>query len=419
MPADGTIPARPSVLKTLGWAVYLACSWTWCIGMFLPVLLVRDFGIWGFVVFAVPNVIGAAAMGWVVRDAEASRRLVGRHRAACAAFSLVTITFHAFFVAWILRSQTPHPGPIGAGGYAAILGVALAVLLVSVPAARARPSPWPGVGAYLLSLSCLLAFFLLRPFSQIDPLVAWPSTTVLSPSGLLFLAPVCAFGFGLCPYLDLTFHTARQQTGREEGAAAFTLGFVSFFVPMILFTLAYTGMILEWRVQYVVVPAILGVLVHLLSQACFTSALHGRAAWRSLPHRLGSPVIAASVALGASIGWLVADTQPGSALARQGLSTGEVIYRVFMTFYGLVFPAYVWLCMIQTRDGHSGTGGASGRRKVHIFLFAVAVAAPMFWMGFIERRTFFLVPGLGMILLARLALPRNSLGATGRSTAGA
>ena len=55
-----------------GWAAYLACSWTWCIGMFLPVLLVRDYGVWGWIVFAVPNVLGAAAMGWVLRSAEVS-----------------------------------------------------------------------------------------------------------------------------------------------------------------------------------------------------------------------------------------------------------------------------------------------------------------------------------------------------------
>lgn len=26
------------------WALFLASSWTWCIGMFLPVLLMRDAG---------------------------------------------------------------------------------------------------------------------------------------------------------------------------------------------------------------------------------------------------------------------------------------------------------------------------------------------------------------------------------------
>ena len=46
------------MVKSFLWAFFLACSWTWCVGMFLPVLLVRNWGIWGWVVFAVPNVIG-------------------------------------------------------------------------------------------------------------------------------------------------------------------------------------------------------------------------------------------------------------------------------------------------------------------------------------------------------------------------
>ncbi|MDB5302268.1 MAG: hypothetical protein JWO87_3931, partial [Phycisphaerales bacterium] len=50
-----------SRLFALGWGAFLACSWTWCIGMFLPVLLVRDFGEMGWLVFAAPNVVGAAA----------------------------------------------------------------------------------------------------------------------------------------------------------------------------------------------------------------------------------------------------------------------------------------------------------------------------------------------------------------------
>ena len=44
------------------WALFLGVSWTWVIGMFLPVLLVRDYGMLGWIVFAVPNVVGAAAM---------------------------------------------------------------------------------------------------------------------------------------------------------------------------------------------------------------------------------------------------------------------------------------------------------------------------------------------------------------------
>src|SRR4051812_22981962 len=52
---QGESPTRPVL-----WAIFLGVSWTWVIGMFLPVLLVRDYGLLGWVVFAIPNVIGAA-----------------------------------------------------------------------------------------------------------------------------------------------------------------------------------------------------------------------------------------------------------------------------------------------------------------------------------------------------------------------
>src|SRR5215216_6488221 len=82
------------------WAIYLGMSWTWCIGMFLPVLLVRDYGIWAWVIFAIPNVVGAAAMGWVLKDYD-SQAIVAAHGHAIKAFSLVTATFQLFFALWM------------------------------------------------------------------------------------------------------------------------------------------------------------------------------------------------------------------------------------------------------------------------------------------------------------------------------
>ena len=35
---------RASFFSVIGCAIFLACSWTWCIGMWLPVLLWRDYG---------------------------------------------------------------------------------------------------------------------------------------------------------------------------------------------------------------------------------------------------------------------------------------------------------------------------------------------------------------------------------------
>ncbi|HVU64170.1 MAG TPA: hypothetical protein VHC70_09350, partial [Phycisphaerales bacterium] len=90
--------------------------------------------------------------------------------------------------------------------------------------------------------------------------------------------------------------------------------------------------------------------------------------------------------------------------ARLEMLDGEIIYRCFMSFYGLVFPAYVWLCMIPTRDGHSGIAGPRGRLKLAVLAGACLLAAPCYWMGFIERVEWWLAPGLGVVLLARLAV---------------
>ena len=48
---------------TAGWGLFCACSWTWCIGMFLPVILIRDLGGAGFLAFAIPNLFGFGLAG--------------------------------------------------------------------------------------------------------------------------------------------------------------------------------------------------------------------------------------------------------------------------------------------------------------------------------------------------------------------
>ena len=214
-----------SILKVLGWAVFLACSWTWCIGMFLPVLLVREYGVWGWIVFAVPNVIGAAAMGWVIQSPEQSRAIVSAQRHAILAFSAITAAFQLFFAAWIFEhlglGRTFFVATCAAAALLALLGrlriVAVLALVVSIIAAAAM--------AKTGELTPLLAT--LREARQL------PSRRILP------LTAVCFFGFILCPYLDATFHLARRQLNRAQARTAFTLGFVVIFFAIILFSLAY------------------------------------------------------------------------------------------------------------------------------------------------------------------------------------
>src|SRR3954449_52224 len=225
MPAETRADPKPQdsrPLATLAWALFLGMSWTWCIGMFLPVLMVRELGFWGWVIFAVPNVLGAGAMGWVLRDATTSERLVREHSAAGAAFSAVTILFQVTFAGWIVAALVGKWGGL----------LFLATILVTVAAGRwVRRGEW--ITGALVFVTSVVAFYLAvrwgsgLPFAGIPSLRLMPDRSVPTPghplSGLLYLAPVCIFGFLLCPYLDLTFHRARQAMSPRAGAIAFAI----------------------------------------------------------------------------------------------------------------------------------------------------------------------------------------------------
>ena len=349
--------------------------------MFLPVLLVRDYGVWGWVVFAVPNVIGAAAMGWVLRDWMRSVRIMAAHAHACIAFTLVTVAFQVYFLEWWVR-------PLGGWTYAS---VALAVLVALVLAVPTWGSLWAGWATFAFSTVVAALFLSSHPPSPpaVTTHAAWPD--------LLFLAPVSALGFLLCPYLDLTFHEARFMTlSRGAARAAFTVGFGVFFLAMILFTLGYAGFAVSPE------PGRLATLValHMSVQLAFTVLVHFLALRVHPPppvlhHRVLAAIAAG--ATGAVLGALVHRLP-----AYHGISAGEIGYRLFMACYGLIFPAYVWLCML-------GSPAESPSRRGWIVLaVTVVLASPLYWLGFIEQRTIWLVPGIAIVLLAKLASGQNS-----------
>jgi hypothetical protein len=364
-----------SVWKVLGWALFLGMSWTWCIGMFLPVLLLRDYGFWAFVVFAAPNIVGAAAMGWVLTSAEQSQRLVVAHRAIFGWFSLATIVFHAFFLSWVVRRL------VGArAGFGVVAAFLFFWMALQLPKAGRFVA---SVAAFLLSASFLGWGFLRGDF----PFIAHPVAALEQPAiDVLWLIPVCVFGFGLCPYLDLTFHSARQDLSRDEARAAFGIGFGFIFLLMILCTRAYSGWLVG-GLNLSAHPQIVLILAsHLIVQSCLTAALHVH----ELSHkehkiRVGQFVIFSSVLIVAVLLGAMDRPQP----IYFGLRFGEIVYRSFLVFYGLVFPAYIWLCVAEPR-----------RSTVRLGV-VIAVALPLYWMGFIQRQAIFLVPGVAVAIVAK------------------
>ncbi|HEY2586853.1 MAG TPA: hypothetical protein VGI81_14000 [Tepidisphaeraceae bacterium] len=356
--------------------------------MFLPVLLVRDLGLWGWIVFAVPNVVGAAAMGWVLSEPGRSERMVREHRAACGAFSAITIAFHVFFLLWFVPRLVGLPF--------AALAFALVAIYLPLTVTRDKLDLPTAVIVWAFSLA-MFALFLGRLGHVSVPLVGREPTI-----GAAWLAPVCVFGFIFCPYLDLTFHRARQAVDPAGSRIAFGVGFGVCFFAMIVFSLLYATTLIplltpEWRDH--LRPALGGIIAaHMIVQAAFTLSVHTRSFVATATRRgpVLMVVIVAQLALFVGLG--------ANLLPRyHGLDAGEVIYRLFMAFYGLVFPAYVWLCIVPGRDGSAGVTPAKARALV----LGILVAAPMFWMGFIENRMAWLIPGLLAVLLSRFMVPRR------------
>ncbi len=409
-PTAGAVPVpasgRAGPLAVLGWAAYLACSWTWCIGMFLPVLLVRDFGIWGFVVFAVPNVIGAAAMGWVLSRAGAEAIRI-HHATAVRAFSVATAMFQAFFFAWLFARIAGGEGAQGAAlpsspvvpGMALIPLCIIPVLLIPGPGIRPRRA----AAAALLVISAIVVFGGFWPDKPLDL-----PTPLLPPEHIPALALVCLFGFGLCPYLDATFLRTRAALANGPSRAAFGIGFLVLFAAMIVGTLLYTPALLARGPRWLdnALPTQLGLLaaLHFAPQLFFTSQAHAREC--TTPGKRLSPVwFWLPAALAAAGGVLLFALEPTGVEA-----SGEFIYRLFMSFYGLVFPAYVWVCMIPRRHAAQPAPGREPiapptRASLVVCGLAIAAASPCYYLGFIERQTWWLIPGVVIVLLARLCVP--------------
>jgi hypothetical protein len=83
-----------------------------------------------------------------------------------------------------------------------------------------------------------------------------------------------------------------------------------------------------------------------------------------------------------------------------GLDAGEIVYRVFMACYGLVFPVYVWLFMLPKRGRHP-------TMLARALIFTILIAMPMYFAGFILNRMVWLIPGVAVALLGRaMVMPR-------------
>ncbi|MGF1634422.1 MAG: hypothetical protein ACFCVE_11280 [Phycisphaerae bacterium] len=385
-------PARLSGWQLLGWAAFLACSWTWVIGMVLPALLVRDHGLAGWLALAVPNVIGAAAVGFCW-NRKTSWAFVTRHADLMRVFAVVTVAFQLYVAAWLL------PRLVGMAG---VVAAPIIVGLVVIPAGlRLAGGRAAGLATLLASVACAVAFLLTAEV---------PTPVVLDGPvlGLLGLAAVCAVGFGFCPQLDLTFHYACQSIARDrDRRAAFVFGFGVLFLAMILFTLLYGSALLSAGELSRNVAVVLA--IHLTVQLAFTARMQGQA----LRHTTGRLVAEAALAPPAAARtfhrWnlaLLAGTQVGFTLGLlalafdfnvfAGLSFGEIGYRLFLGFYGLVFPAMLAVSLAR---------GRFDRQAVATAAITIVVALPFFAYAFVWRDMAWSLAGV-VVLAAGVGVAR-------------
>jgi len=360
----------PGFLTRIGWPMFMAASWTWGIGMYLPVLLYDLYGWIGVLAFAVPNLTGIAILGWVLGSRERVASLRTGHRKALGWFSLITIWFHIYFLAWVFTTEV---GPLSA-----LFAAPLALLLLAIAWFCSGLSErtflrW-GMLTWLASLSLLI--FVLGQWSGAE----WktqrvPTWTGADAWGGLQLAPILALGFLTCPAFDLTLQRAFLRMVSAADASAARRGcvlFSGYFAVMIVFTCVYA--LTGFR------PA---VVVHVFVQSLFTVAAHVREL-----DEIGWPV--GGTARLAQAKWL-----GGGALAVvlvAVLPLGEYHYLWWLGFYGILFPAYGLMKIVPRRFGDAEADwvlyGCSA--AIGLLLLAQGVYGRVEWLSMVPALLLFL-----------------------------
>lgn len=372
------MPLSRSILP----ALYLASSWTWVIGMYFPVYLLADFGWPGWLAFAVPNVIGAAAMGFVLRSRESSERFIATNPRACWWFSAITIAFHVSVLSWFLASITAQlPVQSPQGWWGPPIAAVLTLLAFAASFLRFRASLIFAAVVYIISLACAFLAWQSTHNTPTPALILPPPHGTQSTLDLLCITPVLLFGFALCPYLDLTFHRIRREYTNPTAPTAFALGFGLFFLAMIVLTLFYASAMLNGVTSYFIVA-------HIAAQSVFTMSVHfhemrlvsGSSSPRPKTQdpRLLVPLLLAALATG-----ILPFLKP-PALERTA-------YEAFMSFYGITFPLIAWI--------HLTARNLPARTRIITWATAVALGLSLLWFGWTQKN-YVLVPFAIVIALA-------------------
>jgi predicted membrane channel-forming protein YqfA (hemolysin III family) len=291
-------------------------------------------------------------------------------------FAIATVGFQLLFLAivakWLLL---PGHELVSNAFVIPLLVFSLAWLLAMLPK---KVWPWLGSLAFIGSIVVLGS----TVTAGIDN-PTWTGTR--PPIGALWLTPIFAFGFLLCPWLDAPFHRVLQES--NDRRTFWVVG--TAFAIMLLVTASY------WTLR----PKLLAVAVlcHLLVQCTFTMAANlrelspvgivGGKAGVALLFPLAIPLLP----------WLAARV---SSNAWDGV---QHTYLRYLALYGVVFPAIV--LFYATKKPWPRT-----HARTTAVIATIAIAAACADMGMIGRHTWLAAVAIAALFITRYAFaPREAL----------
>ena len=348
------------MIRSIGWGLYLSTSWTWCIGMWAPIIALSWFGWTGFFIFLIPNVLGTMFFGLATKTTESSKTFVENHKSFILAFSTGILVFHFFWISWIFTSREPNifdPWEWSLPFW--IIGIGFCL-------SRLPTWAWQVLALITASITFYLGSFYL-PLQTQD----WPTFNGnKQQSELIWFSVFSCLGFFGSPWLDATFHKARQEGGKVP-----FLIFPIFFIPTILITTLYAKInsheVLIWPF-----------LVHITIQTIFTCGAHLKEIETMLKNKnyIKDLILASTPIL-------------GIALAMLGIkfSTSEDIYLDLLGLYGVIFPLYVSMFARHEKT--------LGRKNILRYLIWALICAITSRIGLQYQSLSFLVAIPGLVAL--------------------
>jgi len=349
--------------RIYAWSAYLCCSWMWCIGLFYPVLLYRDFGSISWYFFSIPNILGAVFFPWVIKNAQQSKDFIKKHIFFCKLFSFVTVLFQFYFLLCILIPFVSIQGLILILFFSLLFFFICEnhILIVS-------PIIWT------VSLLSLLVIFKFH-YKLTLPIPVRDNVQIKEVLGLL---PVFIIGFFFCPYLDLTFHRVVKELQIYQLKLAYIIAFLLLFLCFLILGIYYYPIAYQvfFRISNPSLsPAYLAFYIYIIIQIVFTGVVHLQEFSNLRPS-----VSFWNFFIYISIGLFLYAVFANGEIIILGkiMYLREIIYRCFLSFYGLATPLYFWIFCINTYSCQSLTN----RKKWFIWLIIFFAVLPFYILGF-------------------------------------